>query len=148
MIETPSPPPLGHRLLGACANMPAGDRKRLARATWLLAAWAVAYVAAGLSLSRGLVPSGAAAYVAAAVPIALSIAGVLTWVHFLRHADELQRKIQLEAMALGFGAGFVVSYGLGVLVRAGLPPVDATTPFTAMVLCYVLGILVSGRRYA
>ena len=148
MTESTTRQTWARRFFGACADMAAGDRKNLRRATSILLAWSLSYVGAALALTRGLVHAGPAAYLTAGLPIALAVAGVLAWGHFLRHADELQRKIQLEAMALGFGGGFVISYGLSLLERAGLPPVDATTPYTLMVLCYIVGILASARRYA
>ncbi len=148
MSETTPRKTITRWMLGRCADMTAADRRNLNRATWLLAAWAVAYVGAAMLLKRGGVPAGPATYLVALVPSALAVLAMLGYYRFLRHAEELQRKIQLEALALGFAAGFVASFGLEIVEKAGLAQPDVSTASVAMVLFYVLGVVLGGRRYA
>jgi hypothetical protein len=48
---------------------------------------------------------------------ALAVAVLL----FLRETDELQRRIQLEALGFAFAAGSLVTFSHGLLQLAGLP---------------------------
>ncbi len=139
---------LAAKLLGRCADMTAADRRNLYQATWWLAGWAVVYVGAAQLLKRGGVPSGAATALVALVPSVFAVVAILAYIRFIRRAEELQRKIQVEALALGFGAGFVASFGLEMLGKAGLVEAEVSTAFLVMILFYVAGIWLGGRRYA
>ena len=45
---------------------------------------------------------------------------IVSYLRYLRHADELMRKIQLDAMALALGGCFVAGFTLLLLGSAGL----------------------------
>lgn len=135
------------RFLTHCRTMTARDRRNARRANWWLLAWMLSFAATIFAISRQLIPGGLPTYLAIAGSTLLGFVGVLAFFHFLRQADELQRKIQLEALALGFGGGFLATFTLSLLERTGLE-VDLGDPFLAMVLLYVAGILLGARRYA
>ena len=65
------------------------------------------------------------------IPIALSFPGMLACLRFIREADEFMRKVQLDGIAIGFGAGFVFCLGYPMLEHVGaphLPIIVATVP--------------------
>jgi hypothetical protein len=135
------------RYFATCRNATERDRRNARRATWWLFAWAVSYVAVKFGLVKGVVPEGALSVLAVTVPIVLGLIAVLGYVRLVRQADELQRKIQLEAMALGFGGAFLGNFGLDLLERVGVP-VSGGDLFVVAAAFYILGIILGARRYA
>ena len=77
----------------------------------------------------------------------LGVVACARYVRFLRRADELLRQIQLEGLALGFGAGMVFMFGYALAERAGAPPLDVADPLLPMAGCWVLGQWLATRRY-
>ncbi len=63
--------------------------------------------------------------------------------------DEMQRKIQLEAMALALGAALVAGLAYSTADVIDLIPFDAEIGFLVFLVCaaYALGILFGNRRY-
>ncbi len=148
MSESTQHSTLTRKLLGRCADMTAADRRNLFQATGWLAGWAVVYVGAAQLLKRGGVPPGAATVLVALVPSIFAVVAILAYIRFIRRAEELQRKIQVEAFALGFGAGFVASFGFEMLDKAGLVEAPVSAAFMVMVLFYIFGLWLGARRYA
>lgn len=67
----------------------------------------------------------------------------------LNGMDELQRKIQLEAMALCLGVGLVGGMAYSTLDATNLVPVDARISHLviAMALTYLAGVIWGHRKY-
>jgi hypothetical protein len=86
--------------------------------------------------------------VVALLPTLLGAAVVWSYVTFIRRADELLRKIHLEALALGFGAGVVFMLGYRLFERAGAPELDVSDPILVMMLVFTAAQLLLNRRYA
>ena len=63
--------------------------------------------------------------------------------------DELQRKIQLEAMALALGAGLVGGMAYSTMDVTDLIPRDAEISFLVMLIAvtYMIGIYFGRRKY-
>lgn len=125
----------------------ARDRRNSNRFVAWMAVWAASFVAAALVLERGLVPQGVASWGVALAPTALGVGALLAYVHFLRRADELVRKVQLEGLAVGFGVGVVFSMGYRLLERAGAPTLDTSDPVLVMLVAWSVGQLVAWKRY-
>lgn len=131
-----------------CRAMPARDRRNARLATWLLALWAVVFLGTLFALDRGLIPAGPLSVGAALVPCGLAIVAVLAYMRFLRQADELHRKIQFEAMSLGFAAGFVASFASRLFAEVGWTGLEPGDVFSVMMVFYLLGIFLGTKRYA
>ena len=71
---------------------------------------------------------------------------MLAFRRFLREADELQRRIQLEALALGFGAAVVGAAAYRLLERAGAT--DVSDVIMILAVGYSVGVIAGQRRYA
>lgn len=135
------------RLFGC--ELSANDTRNIRRFTAWCLAWAVAFVAATFALRRGgVAPLSPAAWLFVAVPTIAAVQTVRSYARFLREADELQRTIHLEALALGFGVGVLFMMSAQLFGRAGLPELDFGDGILAMSLAYSFGIWRATRRYA
>jgi hypothetical protein len=125
------------------------DPSRQARRAWWIAIllWIGSFVVFTFAHSTETLPTGLG-YGAAASNVVLGAAAVWAYLRLLRRADELERKIQVEALALGFGAGAVGMMAYRLFERAGAPPVDVNDALLVMLLGYVVGLVLARRRYA
>ena len=69
--------------------------------------------------------------------------------HHLQSLDEMQQKIQLEAMALSLGVGFVCGLSYSLLDQSNFIAVDAEISHLILLmgLTYFAGMVVGNRRY-
>lgn len=123
------------------------DRRNMFRWLGLVLLWAICFVGASWLLKRELVSPGPAAWAVAILPTIAGIVAVLAYVHYLRAADELQRQIQLNGLALGFGVTWLAIAGYPLLERAGAPVADVNDYSLVMAASFSLGILLAWRRY-
>jgi hypothetical protein len=82
--------------------------------------------------------------------LALVVASQATrsYLAFLRGADELLRSIQMEALALGFGAGVATSLFYPLLEGLGAPAFGEHVTAVVMMLCWGLRCWLGARRYS
>ena len=83
----------------------------------------------------------------ALLPVIPSAFAIRAAIRFFRGLDELQRRIQFEAMAFSFLGTCLISLNWGVLQRAGLPHADVVWVTLLMLALYTIGILIACRRY-
>lgn len=89
-------------------------------------------------------------YVLIAAAIVSMIWFLYAEISVLRRVDEMQRKIQLEALAIAYPVAIGFLMTLGMLQRTMTLPVDDLSyrhvwPF--LVLFYLIGLGISARRY-
>ena len=114
---------------------------------WVLAA-ALAYVGATAALRwRESIPA-ALPWLLAGVAWLLAILAIRSYLVFLREADELLRRIQLEALGLGFGSGAVVAFLYPLLEGLGAPKLDGYATAVVMMLSWSAGSWLGARRYS
>ena len=111
--------------------------------------WGVTFIGARLLLEQPDLPS-AARFVLAfgpSIPFALFLWSAI---RAARALDEMQRRVQIEALAVGFGLTAFLVATLGLLQPAGMATV-ADFGFVhilpMMFVFYVVGRLLAGRRY-
>lgn len=114
---------------------------------WALAA-GVTFVAATILIVKDIVPRGPLAWGLATANFIVVFLAVRAYMVFLRGADELLRRIQLEGLALGFGAGAVFMLSYRIFERLGAPKLDSADPFVIMAVFWALGQYIGLRRYA
>ncbi len=88
--------------------------------------------------------------VVAVLPLGPSLGYVFAVVRMLRRVDELQRRIQLEAIGFAFAATVIVAMLVDLLAQAKIVPVihwGWTGLWSVMALLWALGSFVAGRRY-
>lgn len=78
------------------------------------------------------------------LPLALVPVAV---VRLLRDLDELQRRIQLEALAVAFAAGSLLTLAYGFLQLAGAPALSWGFVWPVYGASWLAGTLVARRRY-
>jgi hypothetical protein len=76
-----------------------------------------------VNFHREFIPAGTI-WVVAALPLVVAVGAMWSWVRYLREADELHRRVQLNAMAFGFGVSFFSLCSYIVLVRVGAPTLE------------------------
>jgi hypothetical protein len=98
-------------------------------------------------LVKGLVPMGPPAWIVAALPLLASFYTLRAYLKYLREADELQRRVQLEALGLGFGAGVLFMMGYRLFERIGAPKLDMNAALFVMLLTWAFAQAWIARRY-
>lgn len=61
--------------------------------------------------------------------------------------DELQRRIQLDGIAIAFVCTALITFGWGFAEAGGLPHLSAFAVWPIMGGCWALGSLLAARRY-
>jgi len=83
----------------------------------------------------------------ALAPVIPAIFAVFAFVRFLRRMDELQRRIQLEALGLSFAVSGILTFAYGFLELTGFPQLNLIWIFPGMIMLWGLGLVVATRRY-
>ena len=124
------------------------DRRNQHRVvTWSLA-WVLAFLAADYAIELEWIDSEALAVAATAVVSIIGLGWLLAFRRFIRDADELMRKIQLDALALAVGVGVVVSFSYSLIANAGIvTEADVLSVVLIMILTYVVSVVTGQRKY-
>jgi len=74
---------------------------------------------------------------------------ILAVKRYLKALDEMQQKIQLDAMALSLSVGLVIGLGFSIMDQTNLIPFDAEISHMIMLmsLTYIAGIFAGLRKY-
>ena len=113
---------------------------------WSLA-WAGALIGATWLIETFEGLTGGVSWVIALIPIATSIGALMAYLVFLRNADEMQRRMQIEGLAVGFGGGWFFAISYQVLERAGAPELSITALILVMTGAWMVGQWLAIRRY-
>src|SRR5262245_25162400 len=112
--------------------------------------FALAAVIIGAAWAAKGFEKGSVPRIALASVQSLATAAVIfmsTW--SLRRLDELQQRIQLQALAIAFAGTGIIVMGYRWLEMAGLPAVDwGTFTWPLMAFLWAAGFLYSNRRYS
>lgn len=76
---------------------------------------------------------------------AIFICGVI--IRNIANLDELQRKVQLEALALAFAGTALLTFGYGFLEGTGLPKLSMFVVWPVMASFWVAGVVFGNVRY-
>ena len=79
-----------------------------------------------------------------AVPVAVCVVALVPY--YNRLLDELQQRIQLEAIAFAFLGTLVIAFGYGLLEVAGLPGIAWKWAWVLMVFLWLIGDSLARRR--
>ncbi len=123
-------------------------RFELRVAVWTLL-WTAVWVTVLAGFNKGTLTLGATGYFAIAMTIALGVATILSFIRLLKESDELQRKINLEALAFSVGVGVVGGLTYELLAEAGVVDPDGLSfIIVAMMLSYCGAVIVGHLRYS
>jgi hypothetical protein len=122
-----------------------------AHRAWVIEIWSamlayvlVVFVSVALIQRNPQAPWRYALAVAPVVPVFLAL---LALVRFLGRMDELQRRIQLEAIGFGFAATSMLTFTYGFLEDVGFPKLSYIWILPLMVMLWALGVGLASRRY-
>lgn len=108
---------------------------------------AVLVIGAAL-LARTFERGSAARLTLAVIQGAATGAVIVTSMLRLRRLDEMQQRVQLEALAMAFAGTGVLGTAYGFLVNAGLPDIEwGALVWPVMVGLWAVGLLFANRRY-
>lgn len=114
---------------------------------WILV-WAGSFVATSMAVKNDWI-GGSILVGAIVLNAAIGVGMIITYMRFLKELDELQQRIQLNALALGMGIGLVGCFTYSLMLLSGFvggPDVQVVTMM--MIGGYVAGLLISRVRYA
>jgi hypothetical protein len=130
-----------------------GGHQEATKASARLALWTVAWTAT-LALAkfgpRLLWDSQpAATWAAVAINLAVGVGWIIAYARYLRGIDELQRKINQDALAVTLGVGWVAGFAYVVADAADLITYDVNVAVlpVLMAVVYMLTIVVGQLRY-
>lgn len=112
--------------------------------TWFVAYWCARAVLENPDLATGLKVA------VALIPVPIFVLFILLFIRLIRTMDELERRIQLEALAIAYPLAVLLLMTLGLLQRAvELPFQDWSYAhvWVYVVLFYFLSIPWVARRY-
>lgn len=116
------------------------------RLSWGIGGYA-ALLVVGIIAARAI-PDSPWRFVVMALPVPALVWIVVSVARYLREADELQGKILLESLGIGFAGGSLITFTWGLMQAVGAPDVNWTMVFPVFAICWLVGRLVAGRRYA
>lgn len=129
---------------------PERDRRNELRILAWIFGWMLTFLATKQAVSREWFTADWQVVTAVAVVAVFGAGALLAYRRFLRETDELRRKIELDALALGFGVGLLGGFVGSLLADAGLFVSDEPLSdlFVLMCITYGIGVLVGTRRYS
>lgn len=98
-------------------------------------------------LGRHFEPAGITRYALALLPMLGCLAVLWTVMRAIRRMDELQRRIQFEALAFAFAVTALVTFGYGFLEGAGLPHFPTFGVWPLMAAGWLVGLGLAKYRY-
>jgi hypothetical protein len=128
---------------------PLGSRAFSGRAAWSGALWLVLFFAARFALEMQGLPTWVRAAIALA-PVPVFAWFLWEFIRGIGEADELERRIQLEALAVAFPLTILLLMTLGLLqIAVPLPPDDWSYRhiWPLVYVFYLLGLTWARRRY-
>ena len=83
----------------------------------------------------------------ALTPLIPASLALFAYLRFLSRMDELGRRIQLEALAFGFGTAGMLTFAYGFLENAGFPQLSYIWVFPLMIALWGIGGAIASYRY-
>ncbi len=126
----------------------ARNKRNTTRLAWWTGAW-VLTLAIAVFGPLLLWESGALSLASILLNIVVGIGMIVANKHHLDGLDELQRKIQLEAMALALGVGLVGGLAYSTADITDVIAFDAEISFLVILIsfAYMIGIFLGRRKY-
>ena len=85
--------------------------------------------------------------VLALLPVPAVLYGIRVFINYLDAIDEMQRKIQLEALAISAGLTGAVTFAAGMLNAVGITTLNLLWVFPKMVIFWSFGVAMVSQRY-
>jgi len=127
----------------------ANNKQNTLRLAWWTAAWVITMAIANFGAHFLWKANSALTLAAILVNLAVGVGMIMANRRHLKGLDEMQQKIQLEAMALSLGVGLIGGLAYSNLDVTNLIAFDAEISHLVilMALTYMVGIATGVRRY-
>jgi hypothetical protein len=99
------------------------------------------------ALERAIDPTGALKLAINLLPMIGALAGAWAVMRAIWRMDEMQRRIQLDAIALAFLGTALITFGWGFAEGADLPHLRAFAVWPIMGVLWGAGMVIAQRRY-
>lgn len=83
----------------------------------------------------------------ALAPMVPATFALWAFVRHLRRIDELQRRIQFEALSIAFGGTALLTFSYGFVENVGFPHLNWFFVWPLMAVLWMLGLALTSRRY-
>lgn len=129
-------------------GLPKRDIKNANRVNLLTLLWVITLMISTYLAGEGMLTSPIALTIAIAIHVIVGIAMLLSYKHFLTQLDEMERKVQLGALALAVGVAIISFSSYSILEEATtLPPLNTAYLIALMALTYIVGIFKGRLAY-
>jgi hypothetical protein len=105
---------------------------------------ALSLIALGFFADYPMLP---ARVVLALTPMVPVIFMLYSFLKYLGNIDELQQRIQLQAIGFAAGTTSLLTFSYGFLEGVGFPPISLLWVFPIMILLWGLGLIIISRRF-
>jgi cyanate permease len=131
-----------------CKNLPARDLKNANRVNLWAIAWAASLAIISFISKYDWYSANLPITMAFVFSSGIGVGMILAYKRFLKELDEMERKIQLDALASSVGVTLVAFGGYSILAKAGsAPDLKASSLIVLMALTYMAGIIIGRIRY-
>ena len=123
-------------------------KKNHRRILYWIFAWTVTMVLADKAELYEWHSSALVSILAIVINAGIGVGMIVTYMRFLTELDELQRKIQLDSLALSLGVALVGSFSYSLLVTAKfITDAEISDIILLMGITYMVGLIVGQVRY-
>ena len=98
-------------------------------------------------LERAIEPTGALKLILVLTPMIGALAAAWAIMRGLWRLDEMQRRIQFDAIAMSFLGTALITFGWGFAESAGMPRLQAFAVWPIMCVLWTIGLAISHYRY-
>lgn len=99
------------------------------------------------AIDRAFHPLDGVRIAVALLPMLGALAALWAIMRQIGRMDEMQRKIQFEAIVFAFAATALITFGWGFAESAGLPRLHAFSVWPLMGVLWTVGLAISHLRY-
>lgn len=111
-----------------------------------MAAYVIMLIGSLLLVAGGTV-TGAWATAVSLLPTLPALGVAIAVMRQIRASDELQRRIQLEALSLAFAGTALITFSYGFLENVGYPKLSMFYVWPLMAVLWIIGGILSSRRF-
>ena len=113
-------------------------------------AWLISFAITAFLPKMGLSNTKPWLIISIAVNTLLGLGMIIANIRFLKDQDDLQKKIQLEAMAIALGVGVLGGLDYSLLTNTGIlsGKADISVLVIIISITYLIAILIGKKRYA
>ncbi len=128
-------------------GLPKKDLKNANRVDLWAIVWALSMVLSSFLVESGLLTNPYLVIAASLVVLGVGVRVTLAYKYLLARLDEMERKIQYDALALAVGVSLVGFSGYTVLEQAELlPPIQTYLVMSGLVVIYGIGLIIGRIR--